>query len=66
MLKFYEKLDLGAIFDFRIFEKAPFGNHFRPQKLHRSSTPVEGERPFRDPAFHETIIITVPLGHVGF
>ena len=47
---------------FWVFKKTPFEDHFGPQKLQKSNTPVEGERPFRDPAFHEIIVITVPLG----
>ena len=49
-----------------IFKEAPFGNHLRPKKLQSSSTPVEGERPCRDPAFHDTIVITVPMGTTVF
>ena len=63
---FNNKLVLRPFEDFWLFEKTPFEDHFGPQKLQRSSTPVEGEGPFRDPAFHETIVITVPLGHRGF
>ena len=51
---------------FWVFETITFEDHFGPQRLQRSSTPVEGERPFRDPAFHEAIVITVPLGHRVF
>jgi hypothetical protein len=40
-----------------ISKKAPFGRPFRPS---RRQNP--GERPFRDPAFHETTVILVPLG----
>ena len=40
---------------FWVFKKTPVEDHFGPHKLQRSSTPVEGERPFRDPVFHKTI-----------
>ena len=49
---------------FWVFKKTLFEDHVGPQKLQKSCTPVEGERPFRDPAFHETIVITLPLGTV--
>ena len=50
---------MGAIVDFRDFR---FGQPFPPKGLQSSSTPVEGQRPCREPAFHKTIVITVPLG----
>ena len=50
---------------FWVFKKTPLDNS-GSQKLQNSSTPVEGERPFRDPAFHESTVITAPLGHRDF
>ena len=66
MPTFTGKLDLVPFSIYGIFKKAPFGHHFRSKRLQSSSTPVEGERPCRDPAFRETIVITVPLGHRCF
>ena len=43
-------------------ENAPRGDHFAPTGLQRASRFYRGVRPFRDPAFHETIVILVPLG----
>jgi hypothetical protein len=45
-----------------VFKKAPFGRPFRPSRRQKPSTPNSGERPFCDPAFHETTVILVPLG----
>ena len=45
-----------------VFKKAPFGHHFRAAGHQKPSPPKYGERPCRDPAFHETIVILVPLG----
>ena len=56
---FIEKLDLGAIFDFR-------EHRFRQKMVKRRGRDREGERPCRDPAFLETIAINVPLGPTGF
>ena len=44
------------------FKKAPFGHHFRAAGRQKPSPPKYGERPFRDPAFHEPTVILVPLG----
>ena len=49
---FIENLDLGAMFD--VWD------------LQRRGSSSEGERPCRDPAFHEYIVIIVPLGPTGF
>ena len=46
---------------FMVFKKAPFGRPFRPSRRQKPSPPNPGERPFRDPAFHETTVIHVPL-----
>jgi hypothetical protein len=45
-----------------VFKKAPFGQPLRPSRRQKPSLPNCGERPFRDPAFHETTVILVPLG----
>ena len=45
-----------------VFQKAPFGDHFRPRWHQKWTAPNGGGHPFRDPAFHETTIIHVPLG----
>ena len=45
-----------------IFKKAPFGHHFRVEGRQGSSSKKAGWRRDRDPAFHETIIISVPKG----
>ena len=50
---------------FMIFKNAPFENYFRIAGHQQPMTPNSGERPCRGPAFHETIVITVPLGHRG-
>ena len=52
-------------FQNRSLEQFLEGPSLGPQNFERSSTPVEGERPFRDPVFHVTIIIIVLLGHRG-
>ena len=49
-----------------ILKKAPFGHHFRVAGHQKPSTPNSGERPCRDPAFHETMVIAVPLGPSSF
>ena len=67
---FIEKLDVGAIFDFRDFQKGTFWIPFsatKAPKEHKSLVPgASRERPCRDTAFHETLAITVPLGPTGF
>ena len=45
-----------------VFKKAPFGQPFRPSRRQKPSPPKYREHPFRDPAFHETTVILVPLG----
>ena len=40
----------------------PRGDHFGPKGLQMASTFYRGLHPFRDPAFHETTVILVPLG----
>ena len=62
MLTFYEKLDFGAMFDFQVFQKGTFSTPFSTTKAPKSPSVSRAGPPCRDPAFHETIIITVPLG----
>ena len=64
MPNFYKKLVLGVIFDFHGygFKKATFGAPFRPSERKKRSTPSDPGGPSRDPAFHETTVILVPLG----
>ena len=47
---------------FIVLQRAPFGHHFRPRWHQKWTTPNGGGHPFRDPAFHETTVILVPLG----
>ena len=63
---FVEKLDLGAIVDFLYFQKGTFWTPFSANKSQKAGTSNGSERPCGDPAFHETIVITVPLGPSGF
>ena len=63
---FYWKLDFSAIFGFRDFPKAFVRHHFRPKRIQRRGVSSYSERPCRDPAIHETIVITVPLGPTRF
>ena len=51
---------------FMVFKKAPFGRPLRPKRVQSRTEPNSGERPFRDPAFHETTIILMPLGPSDF
>ena len=63
MPNFYKQMFFGAIFDFQHFQtKAPFGHHFRVAGRPKPTTPNSGERPCRDPGFHEIIAIIVPFG----
>ena len=55
---FIEKLDWGVIFDLGTIFSATKG-----PKEHKSKS---GERPCRDPASHEIIVITAPLAPTGF
>ena len=56
------KFDFGAIFAFRDFQKDTFWTPFSATKAQKKLTVSWAGRPCRDPAFHETIVITVPLG----
>ena len=47
-------------------KKAPFGQPFRPSGRTKRSAPNDPGRPSRDPAFHETIVTTVPFGPSAF
>ena len=62
VLNFYEKLDFGTNFSFRVFQKAPFGQPFRPSGRNKRSPPSDPGGPSRDPASHETIVILLPFG----
>ena len=66
MPNFYEKLVCDAIFDFRDFQKGNFWTPFSAPKALQGSSVSWAGRPCRGPAFHETIVITVPLGPIGF
>ena len=63
---FFENVDCCAIFSFQHFQKGTFRTICFAQKSSVVNRRVEGKRPCRDPAFHETIIITVPLIPTGF
>ena len=45
-----------------VFKKAPFGPSFHQSRRNKRSAPNDPGDPSRDPAFHETIEITVPFG----
>ena len=49
-----------------VFKKAPFGQPFRAAGRQTPTTLNDELRPGADPAFHETIIITVSFGPSGF
>jgi hypothetical protein len=59
---FYTKLFCGAIFDFHSFQKGTFWAQLSRSRPPKPSRPNCGERLSRDPAFHETTVILVPLG----
>ena len=62
MLNFYEKLDLGAIFDFKDFQKGTSWDTFSRKRSKKVFPRKYADCPKSDPAFHETIVITLPLG----
>ena len=66
MLNFYEKFDLGAIFDFLDFQKGTSWDTFLHKRSKKRFPGKHADCPGSDPAFHETIVITVPLGPTGF
>ena len=53
---------VGAIFDFHGFQNGTLWTTFRRIKLQKQAAPNDSDPPCRDPAFHETIVITLPLG----
>ena len=61
----YKKFVLGAIFDFHGFQKATVRPPFRQSRRDKRSARNDPGGPSRDPAFHETIVITVPFGPSG-
>ena len=66
MQNFNRKLVVGAIFDFHGFQKGTFWITFSVTAAPKCTGKSWEEPPCRDPAFHETRVITVPLGHRGF
>ena len=54
------------VLDFQDFQKDTFRTNFSAQKVIQNNDPSYQERACRDPAFHETIVITIPLGPTGF
>ena len=58
-----QQVVLGCHFRFSWFsKKAPFGPPFHQSRRNKRSAPNGPDRPSRDPAFHETVVITVPFG----
>ena len=53
---------MGGFSIFMVFKKAPFGRTFPLKSLLFVTRRSQAGRPCRDPAFHETIRIIVPLG----
>ena len=66
MLNFYKKLVLGTMFDFHGFQKGTLWTTFSHKVSTFAVTVSWFGRPCRDPALHETIVITVPFGPGGF
>ena len=62
MLNLYEKVDFGAILDFLDFQKGSRSMSSFIKKLSLATLLSRSGRPCRDPAFHEIMVITVPLG----
>ena len=56
----------GAPSDFEGSQNRARNSTFYQKCLKQRSTPNYGDRPGADPAFHETIVITVPLGLTSF
>ena len=66
MPSFYKKLVVGALYDFRDLFKTPFGTTFSCDKRVLGALLSSMTRPAgSDPAFPETIVITVPFGPNG-
>ena len=63
---FVGKFDLGALFDCREFSKGTFWTPSSAKKLPAITGKISGRRTCRDPAFHEPMVIVVPLGPTGF
>ena len=64
MLNFYENFGFGAIFDFRDFQKGTSWEIFSRKRSKKGFPGKYADCPGSDPFFHETIVITVPLGPV--
>ena len=62
MPNFSKHLFCGAIFDFHDFQKGTFWTTFSCSRPPNPTTPNDEKRPSADPAFHETMVITVPFG----
>ena len=61
MLNFYEQFDFGTIFDFKDFQKGTSSDTFSSKRSKKTFLGKYAACPGSDPAFHETIVITVPL-----
>ena len=59
---FYKKLVFDAMFDFRGFQKGTLWTTFSPKWTKKKKYPSDPGGPSRDPAFHETTVILMPLG----
>ena len=67
MQNFNKIVVFGALLQFSGFSQGHlWGTVFAQQAAQKTSTPNKGWRPGADPAFHEIMIITVPLGLTGF
>ena len=62
MPNWYKKFVFGAIFYFHDFQKGTLWTTFSHKVSILAVTCSRFGRPCRDPAFHETIVSTVPLG----
>ena len=63
---FYESSNSVPFSIFMVFIKAPFGGPFHHKRRKIRSSPNDPGCPSSDPAFRETIVITMPLGPSGF
>ena len=63
---FYKQFVFGTIFDVHDFQKGTLWTTFSVKMLLLLFLPSSVRRPRADPVFHETIVITVPLGHRVF
>ena len=58
----FDKLSFGVIFDFHGFPKASLWITFSPEQSKKERSPPNGPgRTSTDPAFHQTIVTTVPF-----